>query len=201
MVRIPPGLGHRSVSAFLLLALLTACGGSADGADSDERATVPSAVDPTGAVSTTTTEAPEMTVEEEVEAAYLEAERQFMVFMEDPSLPLADAKQFRTGAALSQLQDAVERRQDLGRFTAYPNGYNESFILETVVQSSDARVLACVQDDAVVMRPDGTVVDDDVVTLQLEAKLVLVDGQWLLASESVVKEWEGRAECSEVQEQ
>ena len=103
-----------------------------------------------------------------------------------------------TGAQLANvIAETTERRdQGLALRPASPS-VAERHVEVISIDGDRAELNDCSVNDGVVYRvSDGSVVDDSVVTRNVAATMVRVDGQWRLESARVLQFWEGVAGCA-----
>jgi hypothetical protein len=105
---------------------------------------------------------------------------------------------FAIGAQLASASAETQRFNDQGRRLARPPDPVD--LQRVVVQSindEEAQLQECFVDDALVVdRASGSVIDDDVVTLNSTATMRFVDGVWKLEEATVIQRWEGVAGCA-----
>jgi len=142
---------------------------------------------------TTTTEAP--TPEEAVEAAYLHAMEVFCSYMEDPDQPLDDLRATHTGETLEFITASINRLRKTGERSSYPTGCPTPLILSVEVEDDEATVVACEVNDAVVTASDGTVLNDDVVTVTSRAEMSRRESGWFVATQIATDREAGDQPC------
>lgn len=106
--------------------------------------------------------------------------------------------EFATGDQISSVSAETQRFNDQGRRLARPP--DPVGLQRVVVQSINgdrAELQECFVDDALVVdRASGSVVDNDVVTLNSTATMRFVDGVWKLEKTTVIQRWAGVAGCA-----
>lgn len=112
---------------------------------------------------------------------------------DDPALA-----EFATGEQLQTVIAETRRRREEGLALRAAEPSRTEHIVTVVSRSGDrAELQDCFVNDGVVYRvATGEVVDDSVVTRNVLAVMVKVDGLWKLQRASVVQEWEGVAGCA-----
>lgn len=107
-------------------------------------------------------------------------------------------REYATGEQLDQVLLETTQRRDQGlaiRRAADPVGEHRVEVLG--IDGETATLQDCATDDDVVYRvATGEVVNDRVATLNVEATMRVVDGEWKLARTRVVQRWEGVAGCA-----
>jgi hypothetical protein len=189
------GAVRRVWIAALVCAVLGAAGGCG-GADDEES---------TGTTAASTTSAPSTTLDEETQKeqaardaflAYHDAVLEAASDPVRPNLPrlqdlVTDEQQRTVTRNLTNLQGSgMAVRAGVGSLSAHD--------LRSADLHADGSVLIvdCEVDDAVVYEvATGTVVDDDVVTRLVEARMVAEAGKWRVALSRITKEWNGAGEC------
>lgn len=114
----------------------------------------------------------------------------------DPTHP--DLARFRTGDVLTNAVAAVSLNRQLGIAYRLAPGRGYTHTAE-VLQLSDVRALVhdCVVDHAQqVNLPDGRILNDTVATKLFETKLVVVEGAWKVAENTLSHRWEGVGGCA-----
>ncbi len=114
----------------------------------------------------------------------------------DPTHP--DLARFRTGEVLANAVAAVSLNRQLGIAYRLAPGWGYTHTA-TVIQLSDVRALVhdCVVDHArQVNASDGRVLNDAVATKLFETKLVVVDGAWKVAENTLIQRWEEVGGCA-----
>ena len=148
---------------------------------------------------TTSSNGQEPTVEEEVIAryqAFWEARFEANRAPVNPDHP--GLQEYATGAQLDQVLE--ETRQNLESGTAFD--HPEEPIARRVVRvveinGNEAVLQDCAVNDDIVYRvATGDVLDDDVVTHNVEATMRRVGGVWKLEAARLVQQWEGVAGCA-----
>jgi hypothetical protein len=194
--RSHPGVRIRtwSITAVALLAL-AAIGCSNDGEALPGTTTTTRAETTT----TTTTTEPERPVEEEVVEryeAFWEARFEANTDPVNPDHP--GLREYATGAQLENVIEETERNAREGRAFRRPeNSQGRRTVDVTRIDGGTAVLQDCVVNDGIVYRVDtGEVLDDSVVTHNVEATMVQVDGEWKLEQARLVQRWEGVAGCA-----
>lgn len=183
--------------AVALCASLTACGGGASGDDGSAATTEQPPT--TEAPATTTTVDPQAQALADAEAAYLAYEEASNVAAADPVDPQhPDLQALITG------DQRLHSNSELGGFladgeaarSAAPSQY--SVEIQAASAQSDGSVLlhVCRVDDSVVYKvATGEIVNDEVVTKTIDARMVNEDGAWKVFSTTVVARTPGAASC------
>jgi hypothetical protein len=93
--------------------------------------------------------------------------------------------------------EAAEKRRSGVEFRR-PDDPSDFRRVEVVEVSGDsATVQDCVINDGLVVSSrDGSVVNDEVVTHNLQGEMQRVDGEWRLAESRLLQSWEGMAGCA-----
>lgn len=114
----------------------------------------------------------------------------------DPASPAL--RRYATGPQLQMV--IVETKKNLEAGLSFENPKHPRSFRRIVVESIDgdhAVVQECVVDDGVVVRRNtGAVVNDDVGTHSVRAKLTRIDGSWRVAKARLIQHWEGVAGCA-----
>jgi hypothetical protein len=175
-------MGSRPVAmiavAFLALSAGTCHSDSDDAGPTSER--------------TTTTASPEA----EVETAYLAFWDMAVRLAESPDPNDPEIAQRASGDALAGLVDGLRNLQSLNRHSEFGPLY-EHAVLAVRVDGDSAVVEDCAIDDSrIVDLESGEVVDESVVTEQLQVTLVRADNSaWRVDSSTRTNSWEGAVEC------
>lgn len=194
------GLVLAVVMATLLLA------GCGDEGDDEIAAPSPSSTEQrtsrtesTPAETTAPSDGRDPTVEEEVIARYQAFwEARFEANQEPVNPDHSGLREYATDDQLENVLD--ETRQNLGSGTAFnhpeePVARREVRVVE--INGDEAILQDCAVNDDIVYRvATGEVVDDDVVTHNVEATMRRVDGDWKLEAARLVQQWEGVAGCA-----
>lgn len=198
------------IAVCLGLALAaSSCSGDDDGdspssttsTESEERSTTVEDETTTEAEPTTTTE----TVGEEPASVEDEIVARYKAFWEarfeansppnpdDPAL-----REYATGAQLDNVIAETQANLDAGVELRRREDRADIQRVEVVSMSGDEAVVQeCFVDDGlVVRRNDGEVLHDDIVTYNVRGEMQRFDGEWRLASATVVQQWEGIAGCA-----
>jgi hypothetical protein len=153
----------------------------------------------TTTTTTTTTTEPERPVEEEVVERY-EAfwEARFEANTEPVNPDHPGLREYATGAQRENVIEETERNAREGRAFRRPENSQDRRSVEVLRIDDHTAVLQdCVVNDGIVYRVDTSeVLDDSVVTHNVEATMVRVDGQWKLEQARLVQRWEGVAGCA-----
>lgn len=196
--------GARVVVLTFALALFAASCSDDDSAtpstsSEPERSSTTSTTTTNDATSTTTTSSPATdSVEDEIIARYIGFwEARFAANTGTPNPDDAALREFATGEQLETVIDETRQRRDdgLSLRTAEPSRTDHT--VAVVSSTADrAELQDCFVNDGVVYRlATGEVVDDSVVTRNVAAVMVLVEGVWKLERATVIQEWEGIAGC------
>lgn len=112
---------------------------------------------------------------------------------DDPAL-----REFATGEQLETVIVETRQRRDDGLALRAAEPSRMDHTVAVVSSTADrAELQDCFVNDGVVYRvATGEVVDDAVVTRNVSAVMVLVDGVWKLERATVIQEWEGIAGCA-----
>jgi hypothetical protein len=116
-----------------------------------------------------------------------------------PDVNHPDLGRFRTGAVLENAVASVHLNQLVGIGFRLPAGsvYSHTPTIQTLSDTS-AVVHDCVVDDAQQVNiVDGTVFNSSVATKLFATTLLLVDGMWKVAENSLLHRWEGVATCEQ----
>ncbi len=106
--------------------------------------------------------------------------------------------EYATGAQLDNVRGETQQRLDDGLALRAPDeSVTDHRVRVVSVTGDSAQLQDCFVNDGVVYRvATGEVVDDAIVTRNVTASMVLVDGVWKLESATVIQEWEGVAGCA-----
>ncbi len=152
-----------------------------------------------GAASTSTSSPATDSVEDEIIARYIGFwDARFAANTGTPNPDDPALREFATGEQLETVIDETRQRRDdgLSLRTAEPSRTDHTV---AVVSSTADRVELqdCFVNDGVVYRvATGEVVDDSIVTRNVAAVMVPVEGVWKLERATVIQEWEGIAGCA-----
>jgi hypothetical protein len=171
-----------------------ACGGD----DGDEESTNTTTASSTSAPTTTLDE--ETQKEEAAKAAFLAYHGAALEAASDPVAPrLPKLQNLMTD---DQQQIVTRNLEDLQASGRAVRAGVESLSSHDV-RSADLQrggwvlIVDCEVDDAVVYEVEtGNVIDDDIATRLVEARMVHEAGTWKLALSSITREWDGASECS-----
>lgn len=189
--------------ALALAVLVAACSGGdsatpASTSDGDRSSTTSS----TSATSSTTS-APATSdgksIEDEIVARYVgfwEARFEANAGTPDPDDPAL--REYATGEQLETVVAETARRLEDGvALRAADPSRADHAVTVVSVGADQAELQDCFVNDGVVYRVStGEVVDDAVVTRNVSADMVLVEGVWKLDRATVIQEWEGIAGCA-----
>lgn len=111
----------------------------------------------------------------------------------DPGL-----QRYATGAQLEAVVAETQENLDAGRaFQARPNPANYRRVTVVSVNGDSAVVQECFVDDGLVIdRVTGGVLNDTIATHSVRGELRKVDGEWRVASTSLLQRWEGVSGCA-----
>lgn len=111
----------------------------------------------------------------------------------DPAL-----RRYATGAQLEAVVAETQENLDAGRaFQARPNPANYRRVTVVSVNGDSAVVQECFVDDGLVIdRATGGVLNDTIATHSVRGELRKVDGEWRVASTSLLQRWEGVSGCA-----
>lgn len=192
-----------------ILALLVALGAavSACTGDSDDEIVAPDTTSTTTDTrSTTTTDADTTTSTAELPELQQEIVDRYEGFWtvrlranQSPVNPDAPTlAEYATGAQLDNVRGETQQRLDDGLALRAPDeSVTDHRVRVVSVTGESAQLQDCFVNDGVVYRvATGEVVDDAIVTRNVTASMVLVDGVWKLESATVIQEWEGVAGCA-----
>ena len=185
-----------AVAAALVLAA-TSCGGGVVEGGGGAPSTSADATTPSSTVAqSTATTAP--SEEAAVLAAYQGYWDTWLAANDPPDPEHPDIERYYTGAALERAVGAIRDRRDLGRALSLPEGSRYGHVVEvTALTDSAAVVRDCAVDDGwVVDRASGRVLNDSVVTEQLEGHLTQTPVGWKVARVQVLRQWQGVSSCS-----
>lgn len=172
------------VLAALGLALVPACGDDGDdvagtdptvGRSSTTEATTP----PTRPPGSTPSGTDPAAGEEAAVRAAVDCYWQTIVEANDPPDP--DHPGFArcfTGPALERSRQRVVEHQAAGEYVKDSTGVERYGTSVTVHSDGSAQVIECFIDDAVVLGPTGSVVDDTVASYDVEFRVVRLNGYW-----------------------
>lgn len=199
-----------AICVGLALAVSSCSSGDDDDQSSSTTSTEPSERSTTVDDGTTTTEAESDTTTAETageEPASVEDEivARYKAFWEarfeansppnpdDPAL-----REYATGAQLDNVIAETQANLDTGVELRRREDRADIQRVKVVSMSGDEAVVQeCFVDDGlVVRRSDGEVVRGDIVTYNVRGEMQRVDGEWRLASATVVQQWEGIAGCA-----
>ena len=183
--------------ALLVVLPLAACGGDDDpsaGPTADD--TVVSTTSTTDPDPTTSTATADPTPEQEVEAAYLEAFAAYFRAGTQPTEP-HDLDAHFAGAALTAVEQNVSRLANEGLRSDFPDGFPVIDVQSAVLSGeSSALLTGCVVDKGrKVVIADGSFVDEEPTSREVEAQLSLVDGLWWIVGHQTITEWPDDAGC------
>ncbi len=107
--------------------------------------------------------------------------------------------QLATGTQLDIVLTETRQRRDMGLAVRRPEPSLSKNRVKVVGLTGDiARLQDCATNDGIVYRvATGEVLDDGVVTRNVEATMRRVDGLWRLAETRVLQEWKGVAGCAQ----
>ena len=157
----------------------------------------PTSAPPTTVVPTTTP-APEVLDVAAQIRAYFDARNSALAApVPDPDESL-QFDQFAEGEALSNLNEDVQGFYEAGRATRPgEEGLGDVRVGFVDARSSAASAVACEVNDGVLYEvATGNVVNDDVVTRELEIFLTMQDGVWKLESVRGIEQWDDVAGCA-----
>jgi len=199
IMSIVPRRRRRTVPGLLVLVVISltpACGGD------DDDGTAP---DPTPRSTTTTTE-PTTTTLSELDQKIEAAKAAYLAFMHavraaeaapvTPHLP--DVQAVMTGLQQTQITANLEGMQARGEAVRLPENSQDSQEVLTASLQPDGSVLlkACEINDAVVYDvATGAVVDDDVITIEVDVTVVQENGVWKVADTVITEESNGVVPC------
>ena len=199
IMSIDPRRRRRTVPGLLVLVVISltpACGGD------DHDGTAP---DPTPRSTTTTTE-PTTTTLSELDQKIEAAKAAYLAFMHavraaeaapvTPHLP--DVQAVMTGLQQTQITANLEGMQARGEAVRLPENSQDSQEVLTASLQPDGSVLlkACEINDAVVYDvATGAVVDDDVITIEVDVTVVQENGVWKVADTVITEESNGVVPC------
>lgn len=111
----------------------------------------------------------------------------------DPAL-----RRSATGAQLEAVVAETQENLDAGRaFQARPNPADYRRVTVVSVNGESAVVQECFVDDGLVIdRATGDVLNDTIATHSVRGELRKVDGEWRVASTSLLQRWEGVNGCA-----
>jgi hypothetical protein len=181
--------------AFILISLVAGACSSGHETAAESRSTTSGAAGVSGTPTTDDGAADRS----EIEAAYRRASEAYLAASaaSDPDLPaLAET---HADPMLAQRRDVLTARRLDGRAARMPDPSQYRIEIERfeVVDSTSARLTACVVDDAIVYEvATGNVVNDDVTTARHEAVMRLIDGTWKLVERRELEDWAGVAGCA-----
>lgn len=114
----------------------------------------------------------------------------------DPADPAL--RRYATGAQLEAVVAETQENLDAGRaFQARPNPANYRRVTVVSVNGDSAVVQECFVDDGLVIdRATGGVLNDTIATHSVRGGLRKVDGEWRVASTSLLQRWEGVSGCA-----
>jgi hypothetical protein len=138
-------------------------------------------------------------VEDEIVRRYLafwEARRSANTGIPDPASPAL--VELATGEQLAVVLGETQRNLDDGvTFQDRPNPASIQRVRVVEVDGDRAQVQECVVDDELVVhRGTGAVVDDAITTHNVVANLERIDGEWRVSAARLVQRWEGIAGCA-----
>ena len=199
IMSIVPRRRRRTVPGLLVLVVISltpACGGD------DDDGTAP---DPTPRSTTTTTE-PTTTTLSELDQKIEAAKAAYLAFMHavraaeaapvTPHLP--DVQAVMTGLQQTQITANLEGMQARGEAVRLPENSQDSQEVLTASLQPDGSVLlkACEINDAIVYDvATGAVVDDDVITIEVDVTVVQENGVWKVADTVITEESNGVVPC------
>jgi hypothetical protein len=176
---------------------VAACGGDDGGADGEEA---------TDSTTPSTTSAPTTTLDEETRkeeaarAAYLAYHEAVLEAASDPVTPdLPELQQLTVGDQQRIVTRNLEDLQSRGQAVRPGNESLSSHQVRSAELQQDGSIVIvdCEVDDAIVYDiQTGRVIDDDVVTRLVEARMVREAGNWRLSLSTITEEWDGANECS-----
>jgi hypothetical protein len=174
-----------TLAATVALALSAAtCSDDEDAADNPTSTTTPPD-------STTTT----ISVEEEVEAAYLAFWDMFVRVAQAPNPDDQEIGQRASGETQGNLVDGFTTQQSLNRTSEFGPEYRHE-VLHVDVQGDTAVVEDCAVDDSrIVDAATGETVEEDVVTELLSATLIRQGDAWLVNNSTRLDSWVGAVGC------
>lgn len=183
-------------SALLVVAACLAALAVAGCSDDGEASLEPR---PTTTSRPETTSTTEPTAEEQVVERYLafwDARLEANTEPVNPDHP--GLREYATGEQLANVVEETRRNAAEGRAYRLPENSRSRRSVEVVRLEGDTAVLQdCVVNDGIVYRVgSGEVLDDSVVTHNVEATMVRVDGEWKLDHTRLVQRWEGEAGCA-----
>ncbi len=111
----------------------------------------------------------------------------------DPAL-----RRYATGAQLEAVVAETQENLDAGRaFQARPSPANYRRVTVVSVNGDSAVVQECFVDDGLVIdRATGEVLNDTIATHSVRGELRKADGEWRVASTSLLQRWEGVSGCA-----
>lgn len=180
--------------ALMVLLVMAACSDDESVAEPTTSTGSTQVDEPTSTTSTTAPSLEEQLVERY--QAFWDARHQASRDPVDPDHP--GLREYATGEQLKQVLDEVRQRAEQGiAFRRPDSSVARSKVRVTEVSTDEATLQECVVDDTVVYRiATEEVVDDDVMTYNVEATMRRTDGRWKLASARRLQQWEGVAGCA-----
>jgi hypothetical protein len=174
-----------TLAATVALALSAAtCSDDEDDADGASSTTEP-------ANSTSTT----LSVEEEVEAAYLAFWDMFIRLAQAPNPDDPEIAQRASGETRGNLVDGFTTQQSLNRRSEFGPEYRHE-VLNVTTQGDTAVIEDCAVDDSrIVDVATGETVEEDIVTELLNVTLMRRGDTWSVNSSVRVDAWDGAVEC------
>lgn len=157
--------------------------------------------EPTSTTSSTTSESTDPSSDEEAQIL-----DRYLAFWDarfeantDPVNPdderLAD---LATGAQLDNVREETRKRAEAGlAFRRPDDSITERRPRIVKIDGDVATIQDCAINDGIIYRVDsGEIVNDDIVTQNVDATMRLIDGVWKLERASLLQEWEGVAGCA-----
>ncbi len=182
-------LSCAAVKRWLVVLVLVGLTGAACGADVDDSG--PTTTKPQR--TTTTTNPDEAAVRRVAEEWHAAALR--LAANPDPADPAL--RRYLTGDLLGRYEADLARRAKDGLVVRAPPDSVAKYTIEEVRVTGDSATLReCSIDDLLlVSKKSGEVLDDEVVTSELETVAKKVNGDWRLARRMTRREWKGVARC------
>jgi predicted lipid-binding transport protein (Tim44 family) len=180
------------------LAWVVVVGGVACGGGDDEEATEPTASSTTAVPTTTLDE--ETRKEEAAKEAFLNYHRAVLEAASEPVTPgLPKLQHLMTNDQQRIVTRNLEDLDASGRAVRVGFESLSSHDIRRADLHADGSVLIvdCEIDDAIVYEVEtGKVIDDDIATRLVEARMVYEGSTWKLALSRITNEWGGAGECS-----
>jgi hypothetical protein len=179
------------------LAMGVACSSSSSPPSQAQPAAVDE-VDPPSTTTSSTSAPPPISEEEAILAAYQGYWDTWLAANDPPNPDHPDLERYFTGPSLTRAKEKIADRLALGMATRLPTNsqYRHDAVVVEIL-AGKAFLEDCAVDDAqIVMRTDGTVLNDAVSTTLGRVELHKIGVEWKVYDLQKLEQWDGVAGCA-----